>query len=234
MNQTPKESFLNNILASHKNVIACAITLILQRRSSLTGVCTNHNMNETVKGHDHPWAPWTTQGCSSALLLWGPISITLAPHRRVIHHRCPPRQAEHTLSNANVFLVKTPLLLSHRLTCACCLCVFSIFGSIDKGPRTLTISSFSTSHCFNWASTVWNWVRLFEDSSSFCCLSTVNWLSSCHLESKKQTKKKNKGCNRGLGFVHLTQLYLNEDYITTQKDPQWPSFHPHDSPYIVY
>ena len=128
--------------------------------------------------------------CSSALLLWGPISITLAPHRRVIHHRCPPRQAEHTLSNANVFLVKTPLLLSHRLTCACCLCVFSIFGSIDKGPRTLTISSFSTSHCFNWASTVWNWVRLFEDSSSFCCLSTVNWLSSCHLESKKQTKKK--------------------------------------------
>lgn len=113
MNQTPKESFLNNILASHKNAIAYAITLILQRRSSLTGVCTNHNMTETVKGPDHPMGSVDHQGRSGALLLWGPISITLAPHGRLIHHRGPPGQAEHTLSNAKLFLMKTPTLLRH-------------------------------------------------------------------------------------------------------------------------
>lgn len=232
MNQTPKESFLNKILASHKNAIAYAITLILQRRSSLTGVCTNHNMNETVKGRDHPWAPWATQGCSSALLLWGPHQHHTSTSRACDASQMPAQAGRaHTVQRQRTSRENAPLL-SHRLTCTCCLCVFSMFGSTDKGPRTLTISSFSTSHCFNWASTVWNWVRVFEDSSSFCCLSTVNWLSSCHLESKKQ--KQDKGCNRGLVFVHLTQLYLNEDYITTQKDPQWPSFHPHDSPYIVY
>lgn len=97
------------------------------------------------------------------------------------------------------------------LTWTCCFCVFNMFGSMDKGPSTLTISSFSTSHCFNWASVVWNWVRLLEDSSSFCCLSTVNWLSSSHLVSEK--KKKDQAGFCFLSFLHLISPLENYNYV---------------------
>lgn len=34
-------------------------------------------------------------------------------------------------------------------TWTCCFCVFNMFGSIDSGPSTLIINSFSTSHWLN-------------------------------------------------------------------------------------
>lgn len=143
-------------------------------------------MTDMIKGLD----PLSGSGdwCLLAVVLWGsPTNLRMLSYGHLKHYKYTPRQFKHILSKANVFTMKTSVLLSHvTLTCTCCLCVFSILGSIDNGPRTLTISSFSTSHCFNWASTVWNWVRLLEDSSSFCCLSTVSWLSSCHLESKRK------------------------------------------------
>ena len=207
MNKTSKESFLNNILASHKNVITYAIILILQRKSSLTGslqttIWLKRSRDLTILvGSMDP---------SGMLQSFASLGVSRQPHDGTSWAsdtlQIPSETGRAHTIQGNVFLMKTSILLSQvGLTCTCCLCVFSIFGSIDKGPRTLTISSFSASHCFNWASTVWNWVRLFEDSSSFCRLSTVNWLSSCHLESRR---KKDRGWNRCLFFIHLIQLYL--------------------------
>lgn len=73
---------------------------------------------------------------------------------------------------------------SARLTWTCCFCAFSMFGSMERGPSTLIISSFSISQGRSWASAAWKLASWFADSSSFCCRSAVAWLALSHLQSE--------------------------------------------------
>lgn len=73
---------------------------------------------------------------------------------------------------------------SSRLTWTCCFCAFSMFGSMERGPSTLIISSFSMSQGRSWASAAWKLASWFADSSSFCCRSAVAWLALSHLQSE--------------------------------------------------
>lgn len=73
---------------------------------------------------------------------------------------------------------------SSRLTWTCCFCAFSMLGSMERGPSTLIISSFSMSQGRSWASAAWKVASWFADSSSFCCRSAVAWLALSHLQSE--------------------------------------------------
>lgn len=69
------------------------------------------------------------------------------------------------------------------VTWTCCFCILSMLGSVERGPRTLIINSFSESHWRSCGSAVWKTSRLRLDSSRCCFLSTTEPLMSAQAAS---------------------------------------------------
>lgn len=108
---------------------------------------------------------------------WGLVDLEEEPRD------LPPHPVEATPS----FLVPNPpwgRAHSPQLTWTCCFCAFSMFGSMERGPSTLIMSSFSISQGRSCASAAWKLASWFADSSSFCCRSAVAWLARSHLQSE--------------------------------------------------
>lgn len=68
-------------------------------------------------------------------------------------------------------------------TWTCCLCVFSMLGSMLSGPSTLIISSFSLSHGPSWLAAEAKLPSLSTHVSSSVCLWAAVWLAVCQRES---------------------------------------------------
>lgn len=72
------------------------------------------------------------------------------------------------------------------LTWTCCFCAFSMLGSMDRGPSTPIISSFSISQGRSWDSAAWKQARWLADSSSCLCRAIVTSVALSHRESAER------------------------------------------------
>lgn len=112
------------------------------------------------------------------------------------------------------FALKHSVML---LTWTCCFCAFSMLGSIDRGPNTPIISSFSISQGRSWASAAWKQARWLADSSSCLCRAIVTSVALSHRESVQR-----KWENVFL-YSHQPQFWsLNYVQINYRK---WPLVH---------
>lgn len=112
------------------------------------------------------------------------------------------------------FALKHSVML---LTWTCCFCAFSMLGSMDRGPSTPIISSFSISQGRSWASAAWKQARWLADSSSCLCRAIVTSVALSHRESVER-----KWENAFL-YSHQPQSWsLNYVQINYRK---WPLVH---------